>query len=137
MPRFHHTMEVHAAPERAWAVVGDLARVDKWIPGITHVAVDGTRKRVCTFGDGHVQYEEIIEYSNERRSYRYSIEGSPGMKNNRGRFAVEAAGQGSMVLWDAEFDIVDPDQESQIVTMWGEATRTVLASLRRLIEDGS
>ncbi len=137
MPRFHNTIEVDATPEQAWAVLGDLGQADKWIPGVTKVELDGTRERVCTFVDGHVQHEEISDYSDERRSYRYSIAGSPGMRTNRGAFSVNANGRGSVVLLDSEFEAIDPTQETQIATMWGTATKTVLESLRGLIERGS
>lgn len=136
MPRLRRNIEVHAPAERAWAVLGDLVHADRWIPGITRVQVEGTSKRVCTFADGHVQHEEIAEYSPERRSYRYSIEGTPGMRRNRGTFAVEDRTPGSVVHWESEFEVLDAGQEAQVTTMWNDAMRTVLDSLRRVIEQG-
>jgi carbon monoxide dehydrogenase subunit G len=135
VPRFHHKVEVNAEPERAWAVLGDLTQADRWIPGTTQVVVEGTSKRVCTFIDGHVQHEEISDYSAVRRSYRYAIEGSPGMQRNCGVFRVEKNGHGSVVLWDSAFEAIDPAQEAQIAAMWEEAAGVVLESLRRRIEE--
>jgi prepilin-type processing-associated H-X9-DG protein len=89
MPKFHNTIKINASPDRAWAILGDLAGVDRWIPGCTDVKVEGTNKRICTFADGHVQHEEIKDYSSEERSYRYAIEGIPGIKNNRGSTASD------------------------------------------------
>jgi hypothetical protein len=66
MARLYNTIRVTAAPDRAWAIVGDLAGVIKWIPGVTGCRVEGTR-RICN--DGQIQ-EEISDYSAGRRSYR-------------------------------------------------------------------
>lgn len=137
MPRFHHEIAMNAGPEQAWAVLGDLAQADRWIPGITQIVVEGTTKRVCTFTDGHVQHEEISDYSNERRSYRYAIEGAPGMRISRGSFSVDSNGQGSVVRWDSEVEATDPAKETQVAAMWQQAVGMVLESLRRRIEEQS
>jgi hypothetical protein len=62
------------------------AAVDRWIPGITKVELDGLTRR-CTFADGHTQREEISDYSPATRSYRYTIDGGLPVTDNRGRFA--------------------------------------------------
>ena len=56
MPNFTHTIDVAADPATAWEVLGDLAGVDRWIPGVTKVELDGMIRR-CTFADGHTQHE--------------------------------------------------------------------------------
>lgn len=72
------------------------------LAGATEVKVDDMA-RVCTFPGGAVQHERISEYSPEQRSYRYSVEDGPlPVKNNRGSFAVEAAGTDSGIVWEAE-----------------------------------
>lgn len=136
MPKFHNELKIKASPEKAWAIVGDLAGVDRWIPGITSVRVEGHIKRICTFASGAVQHEEIGDYSNIMHSYRYAIEGSPlPVKNNRGSFAVKPDGKESVIVWDAEFDVLDPAREVQIIQMWKEATKEIFSALRKLIED--
>ena len=61
MPSFRHTIDIAATPEQVWRVLGDLTSVDRWIPGVTTVARTDTG-RVCTFDDGHVQDEQILDY---------------------------------------------------------------------------
>ena len=39
MAQFHNEMRLDISPEIAWAVVGDLAGVDTWIPGVTDVKI--------------------------------------------------------------------------------------------------
>src|SRR6266508_1362580 len=79
------TIEVAADPDTAWRVLGDLAAVDRWIPGITKVEMEGMT-RVCTFADGHAQREAILDYSPAARSYCYTIDGGLPVSDNRGRF---------------------------------------------------
>lgn len=138
MPRFQHTLDLSASPEQAWKVVGDLAGVTRWGTGCVRADLDGTRRRVCTFADGRVQHERILDYSDTTRSYRYEIESGAPMENARGRFAVLPNGSGSRLLWDSEFDAhPDPTKEAQLREMWGQATAMVLAALRRAIEESA
>jgi hypothetical protein len=76
MPSFRHTVDIAATPDEVWAVLGDLTAVDRWIPGVSSVVRTDTG-RVCTFGDGHVQNEQILDYSPPTRSYRYVVDGAP------------------------------------------------------------
>jgi carbon monoxide dehydrogenase subunit G len=135
MAEFHQRLRLDISPEVAWAVVGNLAGVDTWIPGVTGVKIEGN-VRICTFANGVVQQEEISYYSKERRSYHYSINGGPlPLKSNRGRWAVEADGTGSVVLWDAEIEVSDQEQEEQVTQMLGDAYKHVLQLLHeRIVE---
>src|SRR5262249_34993402 len=91
MPSFRHTIDIAATPEQVWRVLGDLTSVARWIPGVTKVARTDTG-RVCTFDDGHVQNEQILDYSPQTHSYRYTIDGAPlPVRDNTGRFTVEHA----------------------------------------------
>ena len=76
MPSFRHSIDIDATADQVWAVLGDIASVDRWIPGVTSVTVDGMT-RICAFEDGHTQDEQILDYSPQQRSYRYVIEGAP------------------------------------------------------------
>lgn len=136
MPSFHQTVDIEADPDATWSVLGDLASVRHWIPGIAGVEVDGM-SRVCTFTDGHVQHEQISDYSPERRSYRYTIEGGLPVRDNRGSFAVEARPGGSRIVWDSSFEPLDPGSEAQVSEMWRAALPVVLGNLKRLVETGA
>lgn len=135
MTEFHQRLRLDVSPEVAWAVVGNLAGVDTWIPGVTDVKIEGD-VRICAFANGVVQQEEISDYSKEMRSYHYSINGGPlPLKSNRGRWAVEADGTGSVVLWDVEIEVADPQQEEQVTQMLGDAYKQVLQLLHeRIVE---
>jgi carbon monoxide dehydrogenase subunit G len=136
MPSFTRTIEVAADPDTAWRVLGDLAGVDRWIPGVTMVEVAGLTRR-CIFADGHTQREEILDYSPATRSYRYTIDGGLPVRDNQGRFAVEPAGTGTRIVWESSFEALDPTAEDELSRMWAGMLPIVLANLRTVIEQGS
>jgi carbon monoxide dehydrogenase subunit G len=133
MPSFTETIEVAADPDTAWQVLGDLAAVDRWIPGITKVELDGMT-RVCTFADGHTQQEAILDYSPAARSYRYTINGGLPVTDNRGRFAVQPADRGARIVWESSFVALDPAAEAELARLWAGMLPAVLGSLKALIE---
>jgi carbon monoxide dehydrogenase subunit G len=136
MPSFTHSIQVDVDPDTAWQVLGDLTTVDRWIPGITNVELDGMT-RVCTFADGHTQHETILDYTPATRSYRYTIDGGLPVADNQGRFAVEPAPRGATIVWESSFRALDPAAEAEISRLWAGMLPVVLGNLKTLIEDGS
>jgi carbon monoxide dehydrogenase subunit G len=133
MPTFLQTIDVAADPDTAWRVLGDLAAVDRWIPGITKVEMNGMT-RVCTFADGHTQHEAILDYSPATRSYRYTIDGGLPVTDNRGRFAVEPTPRGARIVWESSFTALDPHAEAELSRLWEGMLPTVLGNLKTLVE---
>jgi carbon monoxide dehydrogenase subunit G len=134
MPSFRHTIDIAATPEQVWQVLGDLTSVDRWIPGVTQVARTGTG-RVCTFDDGHVQDEQILDYSPQTYSYTYVIDGAPlPVRDNTGTFTVEDADGQARVIWESSFAALDPAMAAQLAEMWEPYLPMVLANLKRLVE---
>jgi carbon monoxide dehydrogenase subunit G len=133
MPTFTEMIEVSVDPDTAWRVLGDLGAVDRWIPGITKVEMDGMT-RVCTFADGHTQDEVILDYSPATRSYRYTIDGGLPVADNQGRFAVEPAGNGARIVWQSSFVALDPAAEAEVSRLWAGMLPVVLGNLKTLIE---
>jgi hypothetical protein len=133
VPRFEKTLQVRAPADRAWAVIGDLTVMGE-LGGAREVKVEGMT-RVCAFPDGAVQHERIGDYSPDQRSYRYAIEDGPlPLKNNQGSFVVKAAGADSVIVWEAEFEPMDPSQEQEMSEMWEGAMEQVLAGVKERIE---
>jgi carbon monoxide dehydrogenase subunit G len=134
MPSFRHTIDIAATPEQVWHILGDLTSVDRWIPGVTAVTRTDTG-RVCTFDDGHVQDEQILDYSPQSHSYRYVIDGAPlPVRDNTGTFTVEAADGQSRVVWESSFVALDPTMAKQLAETWEPYLPMVLANLKRLAE---
>jgi len=134
MPSFRHSIDIAATPDEVWAVLGDLASVDRWIPGVTSATRTETG-RVCTFADGHVQREKIFDYSPQTRSYRYVIDGAPlPVSDNAGRFSVECADGGARVVWDSGFEPLDPATTDEVAGRWESFLPVVLGNLKAVVE---
>jgi hypothetical protein len=55
-----------------WAIVGDLARIPEWFPGITAATYDG-HTRVVTTGSGMQMPEEIVTHDHVQRRVQYRL----------------------------------------------------------------
>ncbi len=124
------------SPDKAWALVGDLAGVTKWVPGVTACDVDGHVRR-CTFADGRTVVEQITDFDDAARSYGYrtDTDGTP-MAANGGSLAVaETPDGGSRVTWLADVDFVSDEAAEQMVPMlrsgYGAAFDQLADQLRR------
>jgi hypothetical protein len=107
------------------------------LAGATEVKVE-EMARVCTFPGGAVQHERISDFSPDQRSYSYAIEDGPlPVRNNQGKFAVQPAGDDSAIVWEAEFEPIDPSQEQAMSEMWEGAMDQVLAAIKERIEAAS
>ena len=107
-----------ASADKAWSLVGDLAGVTKWVPGVTECAVDGDVRR-CTFADGRTVIEHITAFDDAARSYAYrtDTDGTP-MAANTGSFAVaETPDGGSRVTWLARVEFTSDEAAEEMVPM--------------------
>ncbi len=86
-------------------------------------------KRICN--DGEIQ-GEISDYSNEQRSYRYTV--PLPVKSSRGMFSVIPEDSGSLVVMESEIEALDPGQEAELIRMIDGYYEQALESLRQLIE---
>ena len=134
MRTFSESLEINASPGEVWAVLGDLASVARWIPGVTAVSVHGM-SRICTFDDGHTQSEQISDYSSSTRSYRYRIEGAPlPVTDNIGSFAVQQENGRTRVVWESSFQPLDPQMADELARIWQPYLPMVFGNLKNLIE---
>ena len=123
-------IRVDATPDEAWAVVGDLAAANRWVPGVVRARVDGPT-RVCTLADGAEIHEEISGYSPEQRRYSYTHTRHPmPLERSTGTLAVMPDGAGSRVVWDATVEVPDPALASMLETGVREAMESLAARLR-------
>jgi uncharacterized protein YndB with AHSA1/START domain len=113
---FNHVSPTSA--DKAWALVGDLAGVTKWVPGMTACTVDSDI-RSCTFADGRTVVEQITDFDDAARSYGYRTHTDGNlMAANSGSLAVtETADGGSRVTWLAEVEFVSDEAADQMLPM--------------------
>ncbi len=135
--KIQNHIKIAASPDRVWTVLGDLAAAHTWIPGLTSAKVEGIN-RVCLTVDGQEIREEISDYSTEKHTYSYRHLQQPlPVKNSHGTFTVAVEGVGSLVVWEAEFEVPDPTQEAAMVTMINGYYRQTLESLKQRVEAAS
>jgi uncharacterized protein YndB with AHSA1/START domain len=136
--RLRNEIVIDAAPDQVWAVLGDLAATDEWLPGVVKAEVDGTR-RVCTMADGTEIREEISDYAPARRSFSYRHVQVPlPVEDSVGSFAVEPSGNGgSRVVLESSFATLDAEREEQVGQMIEGAFQQSLESLKRRVENGA
>jgi uncharacterized protein YndB with AHSA1/START domain len=108
MPDITITKPTPAAPADVWAVLGDLAAADTWVPGVVSAVVDGDR-RVCRMGDGSDVEEQFLEISAETRTVAVRHVRHPApIENSTVAFSVAAAEDGSVITCRASLQ--GPDQ---------------------------
>jgi uncharacterized protein YndB with AHSA1/START domain len=132
--RIDNDIAIARPPDEVWAVLGDLAAVPRWVPGVASARIEGTR-RICVLEDGGEIHEEIAGFSDEKRSYAYTQHVHPlGFERSEGTLAVQANGNGSVVRWRAEVELANPSQERQILPMLDEGYAAALARLKEVAE---
>ena len=137
MPKIDNEIVIDRSPEEVWAIVGDLAGVTRWVPGVGTARMEGMR-RICTMEEGGAIHEEIADFSDERRRYRYEQTVHPlGFKRSEGTLGVEPHGEGSSrVVWNAELEFADPSHEPQFLGMLEQGYAGALQRLKEVVETG-
>jgi uncharacterized protein YndB with AHSA1/START domain len=135
MPRIDNEIVIERRPEEVWSVLGDLAAVTGWVPGVASARMEGTR-RICTMEEGAEIHEEISDFSDDRRRYRYRQTVHPlGFERSEGTLGVEPDGDGrSRVVWNAEVEFGDPAREAQFLPMLEQGYAGALQRLKEAVE---
>jgi ketosteroid isomerase-like protein len=133
MPTIERDVTIACSPGEVWALLSDLAAVTEWVPGITGVHVDDTR-RVCTTAEGTEIHEEL-ELDGGSRTFSYTQPVHPlGFKSSRGKISVAPNGAGSHVTWNAEIEFAALEHEAQFLPLLGQGYAAALAGLKQHLE---
>ena len=124
------SIDLTAAPEAVWALVGDPASLSDWHPAVATAEVtDGVRRCALAGGGGIV--EPILEHSDQERFYMYGLTESPlPVHDCRSRVSVEATAGGSRLVWSAEFEPDDPAAAQELSEMVSGLYSAGLAAVR-------
>ena len=102
---------LNCPPERAWALLSDVAAPQKAFPGVLTDARMENDERIVTFANGAVVRERIVSVDPVRRRIAYVVTG--------GRFSQHAAamqilddGEYCRLLWASDFL---PDEVAPLV----------------------
>jgi len=105
------SIEINAAPDAVWALVGDFAHAEKWVAGVESSTAQGGNEKGATRElkvPGGVIKEELKNVDNEKKVIQYKIVDPTEpqvmpVNNYSARLTVEATATGSKVEWDAAF----------------------------------
>ena len=113
--KVNRTVELGAAQEDVWQIIGVFYTIHEWHPDIelTEVPADQTRtrqlRRILTFPGQPKTIEELLSMDNDECHYRYKwYSGAWGeaVKNYHASLRVFAGdlGRSCIVVWCSEFD---------------------------------
>lgn len=134
MTILHNTIKINSSLEKVWEVLGNLTACNRWIPGVTEAKIDGML-RTCSTADGNIIKEKISNYSEKEHTYNYEHLQSPmPVKNSKGVFKIEHNEEGTLVIWDAEFEVLDQSKKEEISKMIDGYYKQTLETLKKLFE---
>jgi uncharacterized protein YndB with AHSA1/START domain len=134
MPKIDTEIVIDRRPEEVWAILGDLAAVTRWVPGVATARMQGMR-RICTMEDGGEIHEEIAGFSDTDLRYDYDQTVHPlGFERSEGTLVVEPDGEGSRVVWTADLEFADTSHEAQFLPMLEQGYAGALQRLKDVAE---
>ena len=138
--KVNESIVVDAAPDKAWALVGDFAGLVGWFPAVVKSVVEGSgvgALRHLTMPDGNQLTERQETRDDAARSYEYAaIAGALPCTDYRSRLSVTAAaGSGAKITWSAQF-VPLPDAPVDAVAFISSVYRGGLESAKKLLEGG-
>ncbi len=111
--KYSESIEIAAAPEAVWALVGDFAHPEKWMPAVESTTAQGGNEKGATRdlkmkASGGVLKEELKNFDAEKKVIQYKVVDptDPAVfptNNYSAKISVEASAAGSKVEWDAAF----------------------------------
>ena len=110
--KYEEAIEINAAPDKVWAVVGDFAHGEKWLEKVaSSTATNGNEKgsvrELKVEGGGSVK-EELVDYDAAAMKLKYKAEDPTDPKvlpvnNYSSNITVTPSGSGSKVEWKAAY----------------------------------
>lgn len=121
-----------APPDKVWDAVADIGALHRrLVPGfVVHTELQD-RARIVTFGNGMTVREPIVSLDPHERRLVWTAEGA-GADHYNGALQVFDAGDGSRVVWTADF--LPDDFGDQIKAMMQEGMAVMKKTLDALAE---
>ena len=121
-----------ASPETVWDAIRDIGALHtKLVPGFVVRTELEEGARVVTFGNGMQVREPIIDLDETKRRLVWSAEGG-GMTHYNASVQVFVAGEGSRVVWIADF--LPNNMRDQVRSLMSEGIAVMKATMDRAAE---
>ncbi|MFN8110705.1 MAG: SRPBCC family protein [Thermoleophilia bacterium] len=120
---FELTLDLDAAPDAVWDLVGDPCGVTRWYPVYVDCRVEGD-VRTLRRADGSELVEHMLERDDAERRYAYSVVAGAPVHDHRASFQVLARPDGgSTVVWRTSGRTDDPstDIEARLAARQAQA----------------
>ena len=134
-------------PEQAWEIVKDFNALHHWHPGFTNTELtQGTNGRVgavrvATMAHGPRIADELLQYSEQSKSYRYRmVASSLPYENYVGTISVHGKGTKSIVTWKVSFKrkvSVTSVTDADVILMNDHLVNVGLANLKRIADNAT
>jgi mxaD protein len=115
-----------------WALIGDFGGLHRWHPYVRHLDLSWEgRIRTLHFHDGSRAVERLEARNEQARRYVYTlVDGALPLADCRAVLEVRArAGQGSLVVWSAEFIPRGADAAERLGDMYNAGLDTLGVAL--------
>lgn len=116
------------------ALAGDPGRIAEWVPALKTSDLEGETRRCALEAGGELE-ERILEHSDDARFYVYEITDGPmPLSNYTSRFALEGHDGHTHVVWTAEFEPQQAQQDGELEATFRDVYRQGLETLRERAE---
>ena len=125
------TIDVDAAPETVWSVVGDVTAVPRWFAKYVQCEVVGD-VRTLRSAEGAELVERLLERDDAARTYAYTVTAGPPLRSHRASFTVVPREGGSTIVWHTRAEFLDESIDTEDRLAAGQ--RAGLERLKELCE---
>lgn len=148
--KLEETIEINATPDKVWAVVGDFAHPEKWLPPVDSATSTGGNEKGATrelkLKSGGSLKEELVNYDASQMTLKYKVDDPTDPKilpvnNYSSTITVTPSGSGSKVEWKAAYyrfflnNNPPPDQNEEAAnTTVGKLYKDGLSNLKTVVE---
>ena len=141
------SVEIKLNPDQAWEIVKGFSALHHWHPGFTNTELtQGTNGRVgalrvATMAHGPRVSDELLQYSEQSKSYRYRmVASSLPYDDYLGAISVRGKGKKSIVTWKVRFNrkssaisVTDAD----VTLMIDHLVKVGLTNLKRIANNAA
>ncbi len=105
-------INIKAAPDKVWAVVGDFAGLAAWLPGVESCKQEGDDRKLEMMGMNIT--EHLVKRDDGARQIAYCITDGVPVEKHQATITVHPDGDGSRVTWEVDTDDAMTEMMSQI-----------------------
>ena len=145
--RATRSVEVNLKSDQAWEIVKDFSALHHWHPGFTDTELtQGTNGRpgafrVATMADGLRISDELLQYSEKSKHYRYRmVASSLPYDVYLGTISVHGKGKKSIVTWKVSFkrkSSASTFTDADVNLMIDHLVEVGLANLKRIADNAN